>query len=64
MGRPGTFRLARVRNRLDYILISQSLVAAFNGGGIFRKGVGHPNHPPYSLGDVSGARCAQNPPFG
>jgi hypothetical protein len=39
MGRPGTFRLVRVRNRLDDILISRSLVAAFNGGEIFRKGL-------------------------
>jgi len=37
--RPGTFDACGIRNRLDYILISQSLVPAFNGGEIFRKGL-------------------------
>ena len=37
--RPGTFDSCGIRNRLDYILISQSLVPAFHGGEIFRKGL-------------------------
>jgi hypothetical protein len=37
--RPGTFDSCGLRNRLDYILISRSLVNAFNGGAIFREGL-------------------------
>jgi len=37
--RPGTFDSCGIRNRLDYIFISQSLVGAFAGGGVFRKGL-------------------------
>ena len=37
--RPGTFDLCGIRNRLDYVFLSQSLVPAFAGGEIFRKGV-------------------------
>jgi endonuclease/exonuclease/phosphatase family metal-dependent hydrolase len=37
--RPGTFDSCGIRNRLDYILISQSLVPFFSGGRIFRKGL-------------------------
>jgi endonuclease/exonuclease/phosphatase family metal-dependent hydrolase len=37
--RPGTFDSCGIRNRLDYILVSQSLVPAFQGGEIFRKGL-------------------------
>jgi hypothetical protein len=37
--RPGTFDSCGIRNRLDYILISQSLQALFAGGGVFRKGL-------------------------
>jgi endonuclease/exonuclease/phosphatase family metal-dependent hydrolase len=37
--RPGTFDSCGLRNRLDYILISRSLVDAFNGGAIFREGL-------------------------
>lgn len=37
--RPGTFDSCGLRNRLDYILISQSLVPLFTGGGVFRKGL-------------------------
>jgi endonuclease/exonuclease/phosphatase family metal-dependent hydrolase len=37
--RPGTFDSCGLRNRLDYILISHSLVSAFDGGAIFRKGL-------------------------
>lgn len=37
--RPGTFDSCGIRNRLDYILVSQSLVPAFHGGEIFRKGL-------------------------
>lgn len=37
--RPGTFDACGLANRLDYILISQSLRDAFAGGGIFRKGL-------------------------
>lgn len=37
--RPGTFDSCGVRNRLDYILISHSLVSHFAGGEVFRKGL-------------------------
>ena len=37
--RPGTFDSCGIRNRLDYILISQSLVPLFAGGRIFRRGL-------------------------
>ncbi len=37
--RPGTFGSCGLRNRLDYILISRSLVPNFAGGGIFRQGL-------------------------
>lgn len=37
--RLGTFTDCSIRNRLDYILISQSLVPFFTGGGVFRKGL-------------------------
>ena len=37
--RPGTFDSCGLRNRLDYIFISQSLVPAFNGGEILREGL-------------------------
>jgi hypothetical protein len=37
--RPGTFDSCGLRNRLDYILISRSLVDALSGGTIFRKGL-------------------------
>jgi endonuclease/exonuclease/phosphatase family metal-dependent hydrolase len=37
--RPGTFDSCGIRNRLDYILLSQSLVPSFVGGQVFRKGL-------------------------
>jgi endonuclease/exonuclease/phosphatase family metal-dependent hydrolase len=37
--RPGTYDSCGIRNRLDYILISQSLVPSFSGGGVFRNGL-------------------------
>ena len=37
--RPGTFDSCGIRNRLDYLFISHSLVPAFAGGAIFRKGL-------------------------
>lgn len=37
--RPGTFDSCGLRNRLDYILLSRSLVPAFDSGGVFRKGL-------------------------
>ncbi len=37
--RPGTFDSCGIRNRLDYIFISQSLSNAFTGGEIFRQGL-------------------------
>ena len=37
--RPGTYDSCGLRNRLDYILISQSLRPCFSGGGVFRKGL-------------------------
>lgn len=37
--RPGTFDSCGLRNRLDYILISRSLLASFLGGGVFREGL-------------------------
>ncbi|WP_166353510.1 endonuclease/exonuclease/phosphatase family protein [Phytoactinopolyspora limicola] len=37
--RPGTFDTCSIRNRLDYILISHSLVPAFTGGTVFRRGL-------------------------
>lgn len=38
-GRPGTYDSCGLRNRLDYILISQGLVQSFKGGEIFRAGL-------------------------
>ncbi len=37
--RPGTFDSCGLRNRLDYILISNSLLSNFAGGGVFREGL-------------------------
>jgi len=37
--RPGTFNSCSLRNRFDYILISQSLRLKFIGGGVFRRGL-------------------------
>ncbi len=37
--RPGTYDSCGLRNRLDYILISQSLQSHFTGGGVFREGL-------------------------
>ena len=37
--RPGTFDSCGVRNRLDYILISQSLMPHLTGGAVFRDGL-------------------------
>lgn len=37
--RPGTFDSCGLRNRLDYILLSNGLQPSFAGGGVFRKGV-------------------------
>jgi endonuclease/exonuclease/phosphatase family metal-dependent hydrolase len=37
--RPGTFDSCGWRNRLDYILISQSLVPQFDKGAVFREGL-------------------------
>ncbi|MCK5261367.1 MAG: endonuclease/exonuclease/phosphatase family protein [Thermoplasmatales archaeon] len=37
--RPGTYNSCTLRNRFDYILISQSLHLYFIGGGVFRKGL-------------------------
>lgn len=37
--RPGTFDSCGLRNRFDYILISQSLLPNFTGGGVFRDGL-------------------------
>ena len=37
--RPGTFDSCGLRNRLDYILFSQSLLPLVTGGGVFRKGL-------------------------
>lgn len=37
--RPGSFDSCGLRNRLDYIFISQSLQPFFTGGGLFRKGL-------------------------
>ena len=37
--RPGSFDAAGLRDRLDYIFISQSLQPSYQGGGLFRKGV-------------------------
>ncbi|MGH9254514.1 MAG: endonuclease/exonuclease/phosphatase family protein [Vicinamibacterales bacterium] len=37
--RPGTYDSCGLRNRFDYILISQSLMPLFTGGGVFRKGL-------------------------
>ena len=37
--RPGTFNACTLRNRLDYILISRSLLPQFAGGGVFRNGL-------------------------
>lgn len=38
-GRPGTYGSCGIRNRLDYILISENLTDYFLEGGIFRKGL-------------------------
>lgn len=37
--KPGTFDSCGLRNRLDYIFISQSLQTRFTGGGVFRMGL-------------------------
>jgi len=37
--RPGTYDSCGIRNRLDYIFISQSLQSSFSVGGIFRMGL-------------------------
>ncbi len=37
--RPGTFDSCGIRNRLDYLFISNSLVASFGAGGVNRKGL-------------------------
>jgi len=37
--RPGSFDSCGLHNRLDYILISNSLLANFAGGGLFREGL-------------------------
>lgn len=37
--RPGTFDSCGIRNRLDYILISQSLVPFFANGAVWRRGL-------------------------
>ena len=37
--RPGTFNSCGIRNRLDYIFISESLENAFHAGGIWRMGL-------------------------
>ncbi len=37
--RPPTFDSCGLRNRLDYILFSQSLLPLVTGGGVFRKGL-------------------------
>ena len=37
--RPGTFDSCGIRNRLDYILLSHSVVPAFTGGEVFRMGL-------------------------
>jgi hypothetical protein len=38
-GRPGTFDICSLCKRLDYILISTSLIPAFTGGGVVRMGL-------------------------
>ncbi len=38
-GRPGTYDSCGLRNRLDYLLIFQSLVPHFDSGGIHREGL-------------------------
>ena len=37
--KPGTFDTCGLRNRLDYIFVSDSLQPSFTGGAVFRKGV-------------------------
>jgi len=37
--RPGSFDSCGIRNRLDYIFISDSLRDKYTGGGLFRKGL-------------------------
>lgn len=37
--RPGTFDSCGIRNRLDYVLVSQSLQRRFRSGHVFRKGL-------------------------
>jgi endonuclease/exonuclease/phosphatase family metal-dependent hydrolase len=37
--RPGTYDSQGLRNRLDYLFVSKSLVPLVTGGGVFRKGV-------------------------
>lgn len=36
---PGSFDSCGLHNRLDYILISNSLLSSFSGGGVFREGL-------------------------
>jgi endonuclease/exonuclease/phosphatase family metal-dependent hydrolase len=45
--RPGTFDNCSIRNRLDYIFVSQDLEGAVTGGGVFREGLwgGRVNRP-------------------
>jgi endonuclease/exonuclease/phosphatase family metal-dependent hydrolase len=38
-GRPGTYGYCTARNKLDYVLLSPSLLARVTGGGIWRTGV-------------------------
>ena len=37
--RPGTFDSCSITNRIDYILLSQSLASVCTGGGVFRRGL-------------------------
>ena len=37
--RPGTFDSCGIRNRLDYVFVSRSLVPRVAGGGVFREGL-------------------------
>jgi endonuclease/exonuclease/phosphatase family metal-dependent hydrolase len=37
--RPGTFDTCSLRNRFDYILLTQNLRPSFLGGGLFREGL-------------------------
>jgi endonuclease/exonuclease/phosphatase family metal-dependent hydrolase len=38
-GRPGTFDNCSIRNRLDYVFVSQDLASLVTGGGVFRDGL-------------------------